>query len=1135
MNKIFFWTAAVLAAGMGAFPLHSAEMPVPRMQPPPKIDGKTEPGEWDSATVTQGFFTIGKNSAIDPRSGKVRIGYDDRNLYLCVQTELPPDGSKLRSTVLKNDSSGMVGSDDTVEIWAAHPRTDANQEFYQVIFNPRCTKYDVLHNPGKIPDETWSADWKTASGTDPKSGFWTLEVAIPLKSLGILKADGAAPRILVGRNWQRPWKQTPFIPFRKGGYDNPDHFMTLKLVPEMSPVQVTGFGKLQNQLFDLDVKIKNTGTAIRTYTAKLHFTHSDMPEWDLEKKMELAPGKEGTLAFHADGLHIHANASHKADLTVWEDGKEIYRSEYPWLLPMNYEGRWTGNTGNQSALDFCYYPTSGLFGVKLEAKGGDRAMITVHGKKEILRKETNIDPAKGILEESFQLPPLETGVYKLNVKIFRGQTLLKEFDREFNRTVFPWENNSIGITDKVYPPFKPLVCKEDSVTTVLNRYTFNSFGLFSQIAPEGKPILAAPMSYHYRTENGADQWKFTDSGFTEKKGNQVRFQAEATADGFRLDNISTMDYDGCTKVELTLSPLAGKTPEIRSFTLDIPLSNEQIRLLHVIKSNTIRSNPEIRIPQGTGVIWKSTDVSNGDFYGNMHIYLWMGEMERGLAWFADNDKNFHVDDKQPVQEIIRKRNELILRVHFINVPLKLTAPRTLVYGLQASPVKPMPSDWRNPKKEVPPHGGSGLYWGMRSSFSGKYPAGNDWSIADKMLEMRGRDNRTVQEETRKTEIVNFRDEWRKKYYGSIPADLWNKVYSPHIGGGMSSARNTGAKPILVYFEEHLQDQTYPEWDVFQDEWDTLPYSSRKNLSIQDLNADGILSTTGKLFTPVKSYQDFALWYGKKWMEHGFGLYCDNTFPHSSYDPVSSNAYRRSDGTIQPSAELWSLREYHKRMWTAARQVEETHPEYPLFIDLHITNGMLLPVVCWADIALDMEWGWNSGREPFPPEMLEIGSTARQIGAYPYPLYPPIGIELARSNVEKYKPFDWAVRMIFGMLRYYGTRLSSFAEYNKIVYDFGYGTDDCREWNYWRKDYPVRFSSPEVKSILLLKEREALLIMASWSKTPLKVTLSVDSALKVVSAQGLYPAVDVPVRNNRMEISLDGYSMQVLKLKLEKKQ
>ena len=49
-----------------------------------------------------------------------------------------------------------------------------------------------------------------------------------------------------------------------------------------------------------------------------------------------------------------------------------------------------------------------------------------------------------------------------------------------------------------------------------------------------------------------------------------------------------------------------------------------------------------------------------------------------------------------------------------------------------------------------------------------------------------------------------------------------------------------------------------------------------------------------------------------------------------------------------------------------------------------------------------------------------------------------------------------------------------------MYQFGYGSDSVRVWNYWEKGYPVDISG-DTSSILLSKKGEAILIVCDYAE------------------------------------------------------
>lgn len=1123
-NKFLFFVCSVLMAitSFAAQPETAKKAPVffvPELPSKPALDGKDSP-VWDAANSTYGFY-VRTTKQMELRRGRTLFGTSGGNFYLRIESELPPNGARLLASQRRQDSK--VWHDDSVELWIAPAGKD---EYYQLTMNPLGTVYDLKHyRSGKIPDETWTAKWKKVNFLDKKRNVWVAEFEIPVQELD---PSGKQFKILVSRNWKRPANQTPFI-VNEAPFNDLSRYATFVFVKKAPAINIKDLGLLEKQLFDLNALIRNNSGSEKTYEAKLHFFHGDMPETTSVKKLTIAPGKSGTIQFHDDGGRIHLRTNHIVSLTVKEGEKVVYSVKIPYKLPFDEENRWKIRSGVNTNFQFAIYPYLKKGTIRFDAESGlTHAVISVKSGNTVLSRQ-KFAPLKKENICTFALPKLQDGTYELELTMYKGTVKIRSSKQSFLRKVFPWENNNLGITDVVYPPFKDLKVSGNKLKSVMTEFSFDGTGLYSSVKPAGEEILNGKLTYHFSANGNAGKITKSSGRFTKQSAAECIFEGVASTDaGFRIRTVAKTEYDGCTRYEMTLLPDSGKKPVLDTFHLDIPLDDSQIRLLHVIKSGHIRTNPAVYVPKGEGVIWRSSEVSNGDFFGNMHIYIWLGEVERGLSWFADNDRYFSVDEKKPVQELIRQNGKLILRVHFVNKALKLDQPRTIVFGMQPSPVKPMPSDWRKPKLVIPPHGGSNAYWGIRPAYAGKYPVKYDWEFVDRMV---------IARKTGKIDAA-YIESFIQKHYSKLPKDRIANYRAHARGGHYSMMAQRGKQPTMLYLEEHCQDQTTPEWAVFQDEWGLNRFTPRKWLKEEELTTGALSSAAGIGITPTKSYQDFVMWYAREWLKRGIGIYCDNSFPRNSLDPLNSNAYQRPDGTWQPSSDIWDMREYHKRLWVLTKQMQPS-VEWPLMVSLHITNAMILPIVCWTDIQLDLEWGWASGYKPFPTELLEIETTGRQIGAYPQAHFPIVGCGLVHEDPtylrgkidEAMVRTDWAMRMIYGVLRY-DMRGENFTPMNKIVNDFGLGTNKCQVFDYWRKNSPV-IITPEatVKNIVLRNGNQAILILASWNEKPTTVKVQFKN-WKIRSAAGTYPAETYSVKNNSFELKLGKYGMQLIKLEVK---
>ncbi|MDQ2730672.1 MAG: hypothetical protein M3Y56_03350, partial [Armatimonadota bacterium] len=103
---------------------------------------------------------------------------------------------------------------------------------------------------------------------------------------------------------------------------------------------------------------------------------------------------------------------------------------------------------------------------------------------------------------------------------------------------------------------------------------------------------------------------------------------------------SEFDYDGCMKVTLEIP--AQPTRTLQGLDLVIPIKDSEAPLMHVCGEG-LRSNYAGYIPAGQGVVWTSAHASRDQLIGTFVPYIFVGGPERGLVWFASNDRDWSVD------------------------------------------------------------------------------------------------------------------------------------------------------------------------------------------------------------------------------------------------------------------------------------------------------------------------------------------------------------------------------------------------------------------------------------------------------------------------------------------------------------
>jgi uncharacterized protein DUF5916/cellulose/xylan binding protein with CBM9 domain len=168
---------------------------VPRFDKPPVIDGKLDDEIWKTAAVFKDFYQTNPGDNIAPsKPTEAMIGYDSRTLYLAFHCYDEPD--KVRATVAKRDN---VFDEDNVRVYL--DTFNDQRRAYILAWNPLGVQADGIMTEGSGTD--FNVDIVMESKGLMTSDGWTLEVAIPFKSLRYEAGKGKLWGIHVLRNIDR--------------------------------------------------------------------------------------------------------------------------------------------------------------------------------------------------------------------------------------------------------------------------------------------------------------------------------------------------------------------------------------------------------------------------------------------------------------------------------------------------------------------------------------------------------------------------------------------------------------------------------------------------------------------------------------------------------------------------------------------------------------------------------------------------------------------------------------------------------------------------------------------------------------------------------------------------------------------
>ena len=277
---------------------------------------------------------------------------------------------------------------------------------------------------------------------------------------------------------------------------------------------------------------------------------------------------------------------------------------------------------------------------------------------------------------------------------------------------------------KIPNPFIPLRITTQglshTVEVIGRSYTLGADGMVNSIKSEGRELLASPM--RLVLEEDGENAKFQNDYSENESESFIQNRSDEKtvicgckqSERFIVDFCTTINFDGSCDIDLKLMPkgltvaqaLGVENFQPLNFKLDhlwfeIPLNNDIFRLYHMYPGGEKYCHDSTVIERsstsGSGVIPK------GGFFVPFKPIFWLGNEERGLGWYAENDKNWQCADEKKAMEIICTEKETILRIHLLDsYPQKWIsdytkgyshfAPIDFHFGFQATPVKPFPEN-----------------------------------------------------------------------------------------------------------------------------------------------------------------------------------------------------------------------------------------------------------------------------------------------------------------------------------------------------------------------------------------------------------------------------------------------------------
>ena len=875
--------ASVLIISAPAFAQVAADYKTPLFVVPyathkPTIDGAINPDEWRDALSVDALQ--GTDKKLSRRRARFWITWDEDNLYLAMRSPLRAGERPIQGQRGPGDLPTVM--DDSYEFWfdAKTHSPDGQPVFFQFISNFAGARFDSLQEPAVGNMRLgWNSSWQPKNRLTPDNN-WEMELAIPRAS--IYKetpfGDGYELRALLARNFKRPWEQNSV-----GGiaaFNVSDSYARFRFEKNAPALDFA---------VDGDPASGALGFGLRA---------SKPVKWSFQS--DDAPAKSGALAAD-ETLKLPALDS-AAKTGNWRVSVENNAGEklLDWSAPRAWGaanltdgGKPLDDKGDRVDLALQLDPVSDVLQIK-----GD--FINYDARADLKKNIVSVEDVEGktvaqkvvalsdlaYVSDEIALPNLKAGDYKARLESFGADgKMVLERDQPFSKldnTAYSWWNTKAGNIEKVIAPWTP-VQLDGAKTSMWGRQMRTGVaGLPVQINTRDKNLLSAPAYLEATLPNGKKV----------RAPQRAVLKATSQLAGVTVETLVLVEFDGLYQVEMKIEP--GKMTPINNLKLVIPLNSDVAKYIHSCGEGIRYGYYYGDLDQTKiGRIWDSTQVDSQPMaVGSFIPYLWIGNPDGGLCWFADSDQGWTPDNKTPAIEVRRdSKNSTDLVLNLVSSAQTLDKPRNIKFGLQATPVKPLREGWRMDSwwtgdtfqdwAQVQPKGGNLIFSSI--------PFTLDAAKTKAMVEARHKQSAAF--------VIGTED----SRANAVP-------YFEHINMGHF-------KPEIAYFEPH---------------WKT-------NVS-RGLAYD-------------KSLRDFVIANLSEWAKTtGIdGFYVDNVYPIADDNLAAGRGYVLPDGRVQPTYLMFDTRRYFLRMRAAFAEQGKTGK-----IVLHMTNNMIIPWIGAADIALDGE-------------------------------------------------------------------------------------------------------------------------------------------------------------------------------------
>jgi len=662
---------------------------------------------------------------------------------------------------------------------------------------------------------------------------------------------------------------------------------------------------------------------------------------------------------------------------------------------------------------------------------------------------------------------------------------------------------SADFLEEVPQPWTPVSVKpgtDQAEVGVWGRtYRFDRSTLPAGITTAGREILDGPVRLVGTVDGQPIEWQRSGLFVLRQSQGQATLCGWQANASLIVDTTVRVEFDGMMQMNLVVLPQRGAKPKLDRLWLEIPLKRSCASLFH-------------SWPGRWGTAQNSGALTEAGLAGPFKPLVWLGWEDGGLCWFAESDRGWQPEAANRAMAVVCQGQQAVLRLRLLDSPPP-ALPLTFTVGLQATPVKPWPTDfhewriWHAPQLattlEKPAYEVFPKWWTCHRAF----PDGKWLPALDRAAKLG-------------VKTVVFHEDWTPiQDYPVTPEE-------PELKRLIDACHQRGMK-VLLYFGYEMSPLA-PEWAEMSDEvllknvkgaivagWHRLPEQRDCRVCFRSRYQDFLVEGIARLRQRCRFD----------------GVYLDGTImPAGCANERHGCGYRRADGELRSTYPIFAVRRLMQRLYAMI------HPDGGL-INAHQSTCCMMPTLAFADSYWDGEQFSRGELAGDPMQKLPLDAFRAEFMGRNF------GVPCEFLTYERGP--DWTIdhALAFTMIhdvrvRPHGSTtglLQKMSAIWDVMTRFGVGQ---AEWHpYWKNAGLLTVEPAPVKASLYVRRAEGnrpargLLVVSNLSaKDPAtaQVQLNVDrSGLRAAAAKDALSGERLAVEGGRLSVPLQPMRMRVV--------